>query len=111
LAPCKQIPLFLGQTTDPEPDLTVIAGSPRGTSSLPTTAALVVEVSDTPPAYDATVKMSLYAAGGIADCWVVDVSNRQLLVFRDPKPDPTASHGHAYTPRGSCSPRRTAFLH
>jgi Uma2 family endonuclease len=96
---CVQMPLVLGQTTDPEPDLAVVAGSPRGTSSHPTTAALVVEVSDTSLRYDTTVKMSLYAAGGIADYWVVDVSGRQLLVYRDPRPDGTASHGFAYTTR------------
>ena len=64
---CNQMPLVLGQTTDPEPDLAVIAGSPRGATVHPTTAALVVEVSDSSLRYDTTLKMSLYAAGGIAD--------------------------------------------
>lgn len=104
---CNQMPLVLGQTTDPEPDLAVVAGSPRGAAAHPTTAALVVEVSDTSLRYDTTVKMSLYAAGGIADYWVLDVSGRQLLVFRDPRPDPSASHGHAYTTRLTLSPTDT----
>jgi Uma2 family endonuclease len=101
---CNQMPLVLGQTTDPEPDLAVIAGSPRGTNAHPTTAALVVEVSDTSLRYDTTLKMSLYAAGGIAEYWVVDVENRQLLVFRDPRPDASASHGHGYATRLTLSP-------
>ncbi|MBP3960760.1 Uma2 family endonuclease [Gemmata sp. G18] len=96
---CNQMPLVLGQTTDPEPDLAVIAGSPRGASTHPTSAALVVEVSDSSLRYDTTEKMSLYAAGAIADYWVVDVSGRQLLVFRDPQPDSTQSHGHGYASR------------
>ena len=104
---CNQMPLVLGQTTDPEPDLAVIAGSPRGATTHPTTAALVVEISDSSLRYDTTLKMSLYAASGIADYWVVDVANRQLLVFRDPKPDSTASHGHSYTTNLTLSPGDT----
>jgi Uma2 family endonuclease len=92
---CNQMPLVLGQSTDPEPDLAVIAGSPRGTAAHPTAAALVVEVSDSSLRYDTTVKLGIYAAGGISEYWVVDVANRQLLVFRDPKPD--AAHAQGYT--------------
>lgn len=94
---CNQMPLVLGQTTDPEPDLAVIAGSPRGATSHPSTAALVVEVSDSSLRYDTTTKLSLYAAGRIADYWVLDVAGRQLLVFRDPQPDAAQPHGYGYT--------------
>jgi Uma2 family endonuclease len=83
---CVRMPLVLGQFTDPEPDVAVIAGSARGATTHPTTAALVVEVADTSLHYDTTVKLALYAAGGIADYWVLDVNARQLLVFRDPVP-------------------------
>ncbi|MBM3978924.1 MAG: Uma2 family endonuclease [Planctomycetes bacterium] len=93
---CCQMPLVLGQTTDPEPDVAVVAGSPRGTTAHPTTAAVVVEVPDSSPRYDTTVKAGLYAAGGVPEYWVLDVAARQLLVFRDPKPDPGATHGHTY---------------
>ncbi len=93
---CVQLPLIFSESTDPEPDIAIVAGSARGTTSHPTTAALVVEVSDTSLRYDTTEKMSLYAAGGIADYWVVDVTNRQLLVFRDPQADSFQSHGFTY---------------
>jgi Uma2 family endonuclease len=101
---CVQMPLVLGQTTDPEPDIAVVAGSPRGSTAHPTTAALIVEVSDTSLRYDATVKLGVYAAGGIADYWVLDVSGRQLLVFRDPKPDPASPHGHTYATQLTLGP-------
>lgn len=107
---CNQMPLVLGQTTDPEPDVAVVAGSPRGATAHPTTAALVVEVSDTSLRYDTTTKVGVYAAGGITEYWVVDVNGRQLLVFRDPKPDPTQPQGHTYStqltfgPNDSVSP-------
>jgi Uma2 family endonuclease len=101
---CVQMPLVLGQTTDPEPDVAVIAGSPRGNAVHPTTAALVIEVSDTSLRYDTTVKLGVYAAGGIAEYWVLDVNARQLLVFRDPKPDPAQTHGHGYATQLALGP-------
>jgi Uma2 family endonuclease len=100
-------PLVFGQSTDPEPDVAAVAGKPGDYTSHPTTAALVVEVSDSSLRYDTTVKVGVYAAGGIADYWVVDVANRQLLVFRDPRPDATSSHGHTYATRLTLSPTDT----
>lgn len=100
-------PLVLGRSTDPEPDVAVLPGKPGDYTSHPTTAVLVVEVSDSSLRYDTTVKVSLYAAGGIAEYWVLDVTGRQLLVFRDPRPDSTASHGHAYATQLALSPTDT----
>src|SRR5207245_2400839 len=62
-----QMGLVLGQTSDPIPDLAVVVGSPRDYLKHPTTAVLVVEVSDSTLAYDRHEKASLYAAGGIQD--------------------------------------------
>ena len=77
-------PLVLGRHTDPEPDVAVVPGKPGDYTSHPTSAALVVEVSDSSLRHDTTAKLAAYAAGGVADYWVVDVTGRQLLVFRDP---------------------------
>src|SRR5271156_3186188 len=49
---CVQMPLVLGQSTDPEPDIAVVAGSPRTSTTHPTTAALVIEVADSSLRYD-----------------------------------------------------------
>ena len=81
----SQSPLVLGQALDPEPDLAVIAGTPRGSSVHPTTADLVIEVADSSLTFDTTEKRLLYARAGIRDYWVVDVNGRRLLVFRDPR--------------------------
>jgi Uma2 family endonuclease len=89
-------PLVLGQATDPEPDVAAVTGKPGDYTTHPTTAVLVVEVSDSSLRYDTTVKVGLYAAGGLAEYWVVDVTGRQLRVFRDPRPEPTQPHGHGY---------------
>jgi Uma2 family endonuclease len=87
----EQKALNLNTATDPEPDVVVVPGSPRDYWHQPTApsaalAQVVVEVSDTSLFYDTTTKAELYATAGIADYWVLDVQNLQLLVFRDPAP-------------------------
>ena len=91
-----QKPLVLGQTTDPEPDIAVVIGRPGDYTAHPTTAELIVEISDTSLRYDTTEKMSLYAAALIREYWVLDVNGRQLLVHRDPVADATATFGFRY---------------
>ncbi|HYH68251.1 MAG TPA: Uma2 family endonuclease [Urbifossiella sp.] len=92
-----QMPLDLGQTSDPEPDVAMAPGDARTHPARPHSALLVVEVSDSSLAYDTGDKASLYAAGGIADYWVVDLVHNRLIVFRDPARDPATRFGHAYT--------------
>lgn len=93
---CIQLPLVLGQLTDPEPDVAVVRGTPRGSASHPTTADLVIEIADSSLRFDTAEKMSLYAAGGIADYWVLDITGRRLIAHRDPHPDSTQPFGHGY---------------
>jgi Uma2 family endonuclease len=90
----SQLPLALGPDTDPMPDLALVAGSPRDSADHPTTAALVVEVSDTSLADDMTTMAEQYAAAGIPEYWILDLNGRRLLVLRDPAP--VAAGGHAY---------------
>lgn len=90
-----QKPLVFGLTIDPEPDVAVVRGAPA-LGPHPTTADLVVEISDTSLAYDLTTKAELYATAGIADYWVLDVDGRRLHVFRDPAVLPTALGAAAY---------------
>ncbi len=81
-----------------DPDVAVIPGGvdshPR--RKVPAMAILVVEVSETTVADDRSRKASLYAAAGIADYWVIDVTRRQIEVRRDPRPDAAAEFGAAY---------------
>ncbi|MCE9566642.1 MAG: Uma2 family endonuclease [Planctomycetes bacterium] len=91
-----QLPLTPSQHTDPVPDIAVIAGTLVGSPGHPTTAALVIEVSDTTLNTDLTEKAELYATAGITDYWVLDVTNRQMHVFRDPQPLPAGLGATAY---------------
>ena len=79
-----QMPILLGREIDPEPDFAFVRGSARGTTIHPTTAALIVEVSDTSLKYDTTEKAVLYATAGIPEYWVLDLNARQLHVYRQP---------------------------
>ncbi len=99
----SQSPLVLGQDLDPEPDLAVIAGTPRGSSGHPTTADLVVEVADSSLHFDTNEKRLLYAVAGLREYWVVDVNGRRLLVYRGPQAGDYATQ-QALGPADAVSP-------
>ena len=98
-----QSPLILGADLDPEPDLVVVPGRPRDYTGHPTTAELVVEVSDSSLYFDTNDKRLLYARASIREYWVVDINGRQLLVYRDPQAGDYATQ-QALGPAGTVSP-------
>ena len=55
-----------------------------------------MEVSDTTLAYDRGQKASLYARAGITDYWIVNLVDRQVEVFRQPRPDAAQHYGYGY---------------
>lgn len=81
-----QCPLDVGSAISlPEPDIAVAPAG--GWDAYPAGALLVVEVSVTSRAVDLGRKAAIYAAAGIADYWVLDITHRRLLVHRDPVDD------------------------
>ena len=92
-----QMPLDLGVLSEPEPDIAMVTGTARDYATAhPKTAALIVEVSESSLDYDRTEKASLYAAAGIPEYWVLNLSGRQLEIRRDPAPDQTQLYGFGY---------------
>jgi Uma2 family endonuclease len=85
-----QGPINLGRKSEPEPDIAVVPGALRDYRDHPTSALLIVEVSDTTLTYDRTRKARLYAQAGIPDYWVLDLVHRQIEVCRSPQQDPAA---------------------
>lgn len=80
-----QHPLALSESSEPEPDVAVVPGSPRDyVHGHPARALLVVEVSDTSLDYDRHRKAAAYAAAGIAEYWIVNLVEMQLEVHRRP---------------------------
>lgn len=97
-----QAPLNFGRYSAPEPDLSVVAGSRQDYHQAghhPSSALLIVEISDTTLAYDRGKKASLYARFEVPDYWIVNVPDRQLEIYRDPQPDPSQSYGYSYRTR------------
>lgn len=81
----SQLPLRLSTYSEPEPDVAVVAGSPRDyRDAHPATALLVVEVADATRAYDRGRKLAAYAQAGIPEYWILDVVGETLEVCRQP---------------------------
>ena len=68
---------------------------------------LAIEVADSSLSYDTGTKLQAYARAGIPEIWIVDLTNDQILVYREPD-TVTASYqssfvvtmGHSISPFG-----------
>jgi Uma2 family endonuclease len=80
-------PLALGEHSEPEPDVAVVAGAPEDyLAAHPATAALVVEVADSSLRLDRRFKAAVYAGAGLREYWIVNLPDRVLEVYREPHP-------------------------
>jgi Uma2 family endonuclease len=79
----------------PEPDVAVLSEADFCRKPQPNRAMLIIEVSDSSLAMDREKAMD-YAAAGVAEYWIVDVVNRQILVHRDPLADSSQPLGWRY---------------
>jgi Uma2 family endonuclease len=87
-----QLPIALDPDSEPEPDVSVVAGSPREhAGDHPSRPALVLEVADTSLRLDRTVKARVYARGGIPEYWIVNLVDRVVEVHREPR-QPAGRH-------------------
>jgi Uma2 family endonuclease len=92
-----QLPLALGTRSRPEPDVAVVSSSFNDFKTQhPTTAVLLVEVSDTILQMDRRTKTGLYAREGVAEYWIVNLTDRVLEVHREPTPSSGQPLGHHY---------------
>ncbi len=99
-----QMPLALDDTSEPEPDIAVVTGSPRDDREAhPDTAVLVVEVADATLAFDRGRKKRLYARNAMPEYWIINLVEGHLEVYRDPQKDNFASKT-ALCPEQSVSP-------
>lgn len=83
-----QSAMRLSDHSEPQPDIAVLKlRDDFYARSLPTPAdaLLVVEVADSTLKHDLTLKAALYAAAGIAEYWVIDVSGSRLHQHRKPQ--------------------------
>lgn len=81
-----QLPLALGEQSEPEPDIAVVPGSLDDYRARhPSTAALVVEIADTTLNFDRSRKQGVYARAQIPEYWIVNLADGMLEVYRDPR--------------------------
>jgi len=93
----EQMPVALDEESEPEPDVSVVAGHPRDyRDAHPERPALIVEVALSRLRFDREHKGSLYARAGIADYWIVNIPARRVEIYREPLPDESALFGWRY---------------
>jgi len=84
----NQSSIRLSTFSEPEPDLSVLKRRkdhyltrlPR-----PQDVFLLVEVADTTLEKDREIKAPLYAKAGIPEYWILNVADKELAIFADPK--------------------------
>ena len=83
----QQAPIVLDDSSEPEPDVVVVPGSPLDYEDhhpSPGEVRLLIEVSDSTLRKDRGEKAEDYARAGIADYWIINLVHRQLEIHRDP---------------------------
>jgi len=102
-----QDPVRLGDRSEPQPDLMLLAPREDFYASAHPVASdvlLLIEVSDTTARYDRIIKLALYARHGVQEVWIVDLDNRVMRVCRSPVGDAYTDVTETTTP-GVLSPQ------
>ncbi|MBI2864712.1 MAG: Uma2 family endonuclease [Chloroflexi bacterium] len=82
-----QNPVDLGEYSEPEPDLAILRRQPDFYLSghpTPADVYLLIEICDSSVEPDRRVKVPLYARGGIAEVWLIDLEQETITVYHDP---------------------------
>ena len=85
----SQEPITLADS-EPEPDVVVVRGVPRDYADRhpgATDVALVVEVADDSLERDRSTKLRVYARAGIPQYWIVNLRQRSIEVYGEPRDD------------------------
>src|SRR5258708_1696489 len=81
-------PMSLNDYNEPEPDIVVVPGAHRDyMPDHPSTAVLVIEVSDTTLRFDLNKKAAIYARALVPDYWVINLNDRHIHVRPFPVDD------------------------
>ena len=80
-----QNPVVLDEHNAPQPDLALLKLSADGYPTHPRApdVLLIIEVADTSVPYDRDVKVPLYAAAGIPEVWLINLTDDAVMLYRD----------------------------
>ncbi len=82
-----QNPVRLNEYSEPQPDLVLakpMAGAYRQRHPQPEEVYLLVEISDTSLEIDRTEKLPAYGRAGIAEVWIVNLTELTVEIYREP---------------------------
>jgi Uma2 family endonuclease len=82
-----QNPIRLDDFSEPEPDLALLRLRDdfyRDAHPVPADVLLIIEVAETTLAYDREIKVPLYAKAGVAETWIVNLTEEQIEVYAEP---------------------------
>lgn len=92
-----QLPLTLGERSEPEPDFALVTSEDADRSKRhPDRADLVIEIADSSLSFDRNEKASLYAKALIPEYWILNLANGRVEVRRRPGEEPEGSFGWGY---------------
>jgi Uma2 family endonuclease len=80
--------------SEPQPDLSIVRGTSadyRNRHATPSEIALLIEVADSSLAMDRLLKSRVYAAAGVPEYWIVNLAERQIEVYQNPRLDQAAA--------------------
>jgi Uma2 family endonuclease len=83
-----QNPVVLPPESEPQPDIVLLQPRPDDYLSghpQPADVLLLVEVSDTTVTWDRNRKIPIYAAAGISEVWLADLTADAMEVYRQPE--------------------------
>jgi Uma2 family endonuclease len=84
-----QNPVILDEYSEPQPDILVLRPRQdfyRDTHPTAAGVILLIEICDTTVSTDRSLKMPLYAQHKIPEVWLIDLPNRCVELYRNPKP-------------------------
>lgn len=82
-----QDPVHLNNRSAPQPDMALLVPRPdcyAASHPGPQDVLLVVEVADSSVGFDRHTKIPLYGRAGIREAWLVDLTEGQITVYRQP---------------------------
>jgi Uma2 family endonuclease len=85
-----QLPITLPPRSEPEPDITLVAGEDSdyiANHPGPGETLLVIEVADSSLEYDRSTKQAIYAAAQVREYWIVNLVYDQIEVYQPPISD------------------------